>query len=1369
MPTWPFFLADASHPIAAPVIFCLVAAFFMASALAALFGIRSPGANVLSLVGAAITSGGWFLICITLAVIGTHAPLHSALLGFWIIGLALLNVFGAIPAFVGLATAHRSPGKFRSGIKRGYVAIGLSTLAVVLSFIIIVGIMRSSQERRERSQAGNSAQPAGPVVVQEFNYRITPPPGFAATDAKKLNTAASAAFVEGSPEIFSIIIAEHTAGNRAADLEVMAESLKGRMRSRDQVETAPKETVRFGGLDGLRLESKISKGPVSQIMIHCIASVPGYAYQIISWGPASSLERIRSDNVALRSNFRLLDAPANSEAPLETSAAQPASTVYHSPSYGWSVDLTGTRWHRNWTTMAKSVPGAEWGIGNAADTAVFCVMPLWIGENESDLDSLAAACGSRFGVAATDDALANAKPWSDPKQPQVSGRSFAWEGSRDGRNLLYHFHVIRAKTCTFLTAAWQDTMLETNGDLLDEPIGHLHFDSTSPTPPDLHHLNAREASAHGFFFNALGVNYLNRQQWEPAKRWLQRSVELNDKDATVLSNYISAIIGQGDEHEALEELNKHFASFESNQKLAAVRANLQFSTGDAAGGVKTYSALFDSGYADDKVFANFLRLACEHQQADAASAALDHYAKGRDTPRFRKLRAQLLRFRHEYDQAIAILTDLYHTTPTDNETLIQLALATFSAGRYEESLGYCDKLIEQRIDTNGAQRQRGFALVALKRYREAKDSMEKVCQADPSDAEARRMLDHLAGMLGEGANGAVKTPISPAPLPDELATAPEPRPNDEYLAGFSAYYLQHMRSIAFERGHELKVTDRDVITVLDQQGVQNFSNLEFPFDPFSEEIFVNSLVVKNAKGETISKALVDNSYVADEGVESTATQRKVLHTPVPGLQPGATIECTVTRRETGDAKTFVFRSHILSKSVPVLRAGVALYAAPGTVKVEASPGVTAKKLAEAQCWTIERPEIVRAEPLEAPMEKIYPFVWLADADATWAGEAKSYLDQIKDRRTIDPAVRQAALDATKGVTGDTAKIAALSRLVQQDLAYKGIEFGRRARIPAPAAQTLTNRYGDCKDHALLFSQLLDSVGIPARLAAVSAGMHIRPELPSLDQFNHMVVYLPAAKTGNFIDCTAKYSDLASGGPPDGLTTQQALILDDEHPRLVAIPEYGPGSATAKLEREISVLENAGDLTVKETLTVSGALAVSIRGSLLSVPDSDRKRALLQTINTQLPAIDLQDAQIENLEDRHLPLRVHLQYTAHQRCESAGSHIIVRLPAAWERLFLATRPVVKRYTPFRIWAPVNIDSTTALAIPAGWKAEVPKPRKIDLKFCTGKFQATLSGKTLHLASQVEEKSGEYPAGMYAPFTDSMNSVIGLSEQTILLGK
>ncbi len=119
------------------------------------------------------------------------------------------------------------------------------------------------------------------------------------------------------------------------------------------------------------------------------------------------------------------------------------------------------------------------------------------------------------------------------------------------------------------------------------------------------------------------------------------------------------------------------------------------------------------------------------------------------------------------------------------------------------------------------------------------------------------------------------------------------------------------------------------------------------------------------------------------------------------------------------------------------------------------------------------------------------------------------------------------------------------------------------RVPNTAGEIIRNRYGDRVQgsHALLLHHLLNAAGIPAHLALVRAVGPLCTDAPSLDQFDHLIVCVPAAVstapvaatttnpattapavTDQWFDCTDKSTDLTCGIPL-GLAEKEVLVLD----------------------------------------------------------------------------------------------------------------------------------------------------------------------------------------------------------------------------------
>jgi transglutaminase-like putative cysteine protease/tetratricopeptide (TPR) repeat protein len=99
---------------------------------------------------------------------------------------------------------------------------------------------------------------------------------------------------------------------------------------------------------------------------------------------------------------------------------------------------------------------------------------------------------------------------------------------------------------------------------------------------------------------------------------------------------------------------------------------------------------------------------------------------------------------------------------------------------------------------------------------------------------------------------------------------------------------------------------------------------------------------------------------------------------------------------------------------------------------------------------------------------------------------------------------------------------AVMRFVQEEVRYTGIELGQGAYRPRTPDQVLAQRYGDCKDKALLAVTLLRSLGIEAAPVLVSTRWQrqLRQRLPSPGLMNHAIVRIRIGGAYYWFDATS---------------------------------------------------------------------------------------------------------------------------------------------------------------------------------------------------------------------------------------------------------
>ncbi|HMJ90180.1 MAG TPA: hypothetical protein VK530_10210, partial [Candidatus Acidoferrum sp.] len=532
------------------------------------------------------------------------------------------------------------------------------------------------------------------------------------------------------------------------------------------------------------------------------------------------------------------------------------------------------------------------------------------------------------------------------------------------------------------------------------------------------------------------------------------------------------------------------------------------------------------------------------------------------------------------------------------------------------------------------------------------------------------------------------------------------------------------------------------------------------FDPLAEGIFVNSLRVKNAAGMLVSTGNVSEYYVLDDQSSDTASQKKVLHIPVSGLQPGYSVELITTREYSGRSEEFPFLQTVLSRGIPVRETVLFLRGDTGAVRFASSPTIEPRALAGGLFWRLQEPLVYRWEPLQPILEDYLPTVWVADKSTLWPDLATNYLAGIRDRTGLPATEREWARSRSKSCTNAEQKIAAVGQYVQTNYTYKAIEFGRRARVPTRLTDTVRNRYGDCKDHALLAQQLLIEAGLRASLALVNTRSLIRQELPSLDQFNHMIVFVPG-DDGGFLDCTDKSQKL--GGVPLGLAGCDALVLDEKLTRFVRIPEYERTASRVEAARIVGIT-NQTDAAVSETLTFHGVSCAYLRSYLANVPASARRSYVVGLLG---PNAELNELVIEHLEEPGLPLVLRLGYTLKNQFHSIGRELVGTLPVAMEQQYLAAGSVENRLTPFQFPSPLAFESTTVLNVPAGLRAKFAPRDDVKNRFLSCGFDGEQQAGSFTSRFRVFRAGGRHGAAEYPEFCASMNRTLAMLTQKLVL--
>jgi len=225
-------------------------------------------------------------------------------------------------------------------------------------------------------------------------------------------------------------------------------------------------------------------------------------------------------------------------------------------------------------------------------------------------------------------------------------------------------------------------------------------------------------------------------------------------------------------------------------------------------------------------------------------------------------------------------------------------------------------------------------------------------------------------------------------------------------------------------------------------------------------------------------------------------------------------------------------------------------------------------------------------------------------------------------------VRSKARELIAGVADKRPRIAALTDFARRQVRYVAVEVGIGGYRPHTPQQVMERLWGDCKDKALLLVDLLAEAGIEAypALARLDPEGRVDRDFPSPDQFNHVIVAVPAAGLGLekdapvaggylFLDATQETGGLAWLQP--AAQDQEVLVVRDGKGELVRTPVRNAQEGK-RLDVALT-LAAGGEASGTARLELSGSMGAAFVQLHAGGSPQDLDRVIRKVFAAHLPA------------------------------------------------------------------------------------------------------------------------------------------------------
>jgi hypothetical protein len=556
-------------------------------------------------------------------------------------------------------------------------------------------------------------------------------------------------------------------------------------------------------------------------------------------------------------------------------------------------------------------------------------------------------------------------------------------------------------------------------------------------------------------------------------------------------------------------------------------------------------------------------------------------------------------------------------------------------------------------------------------------------------------------------------------------------------------------------------TFRQVVQILKQAAVENYTEWSFGYAPGHEKFTLNWLRVIGPDGKVISNAPSheqDSDVPAKMG-DPVYSDRKVKRLSLSGVAPGTIVDFSYTREE---LKPFLpgdfFQSWSVSTGLTVRRSRFVVdLPANLNVRLHERNLNFPRKTVEVggrkvYTWVAADVPRLKGEPYAADSNDVAMHVALSSPQ-TWSDVGKWYATNAKARSalgSISKVKLQQILAAAKAKTREDT-IRAVHKWVAQDVRYVSIALGLGGYQPRSPDTVVTTGFGDCKDKATLFVAAMNSLGITTFPVLLnSTGVSYR-ELATIEQLDHAIAAVKTPTGYQFTDLTSYFTpygelpyseqgELALVVHPDGTTEEAQLPMSR--------PSDNVG--TTKITGELTADGFFNGRYVEEA---TGFLQYSLRSAFENPMDStSRANAANSIVGKYFDGADGDSLTGFEGKDLAAKPRATLLIKHGKATSSAGDNEIFTMPfgnmAALVKVAQELENAKERKFP--VDAEEILGNRTMLiefrvTLPAGWKAQLPAGVTAASPFGTYESAYAQEGRDLIFTRKTVGARGVFPPG------------------------
>ncbi|MFQ6067654.1 MAG: DUF3857 domain-containing protein, partial [bacterium] len=409
------------------------------------------------------------------------------------------------------------------------------------------------------------------------------------------------------------------------------------------------------------------------------------------------------------------------------------------------------------------------------------------------------------------------------------------------------------------------------------------------------------------------------------------------------------------------------------------------------------------------------------------------------------------------------------------------------------------------------------------------------------------------------------------------------------------------------------------------------------------------------------------------------------------------------------------------------------------------------------------PEIIE-EPSMPPWVEIVPSLSLSSF-GSWQDIGDWWQSLAEDKIELDEAVTAKVEELIKGKETAEEKAASIYHWVEENIRYIAVEYGEAGFEPHQVSEVFKNKYGDCKDQAILLIGMLRHAGIPAYPVLISTRSNWRLDesFPAL-VFDHALVLAKIGQTPVFLDPTGE--TVSFGDLPRSNQDRKVLVLAEGTPQIETIPLFSADHNRFVLKMDLNISE---DETVEGTREIRtfGEYDQGQRWWIKYTKPALIREQLKSVINNFSPGAELLGYQINNAEELGQPIEILVKFRGPKFLTSVGEERLIPVLGG------VSADIVSRETrsyPLDFGGLRESKTLIQIKLPDSLRVKYLPPAIVkDTKWFTYINKYTFSGSTVFFEELMRSKATSISVEEYREYKETYEELARLTDKHVVLSK